>query len=753
MGGKRLFPSSGIVIALASVFVLWSAWLVVSTNHYLSQVEANVATITKLSKLTKALRGLSISEEGRPASASEDAARWAKARRDCEQALVEAQAQAASHDAVSKSLVEVRRALDQMDAHARVLVAPGTSDAEAAHHLRLFHHETTLAGEAIADATAGVRVSQANISTALLFNWKQLGVLALLSCGIAITLAVVWRLYARKVDEDRRQTQQQLDESEERYRSLFENSPVPMWEVDLSGVKAFVDELHRDRIADIRRYFNDHPDAVRSAFESIRMLHVNRAGLQLHGAESERLLIEHLGSLFNESELVAVRESVLAFCEGKTWFAAEVPTLTLTGERKLVDLKVALSKGAESNWDSVIVAFNDITENRRMETQLRQAQKMEAVGRLAGGVAHDFNNLLTVIIGHCQLALARTPAGAGGRDWIEQVLRCGERAAALTSRLLAFGRRQVTRPRPIDLSAVVEEMRKLIERLVGDNIELCIVTGANLPATLADPDQMQQVVMNLVVNARDAMPRGGRLVIETSSVELSTDGGQARDGRHVVLSVSDSGMGMDEETKNRIFEPFFTTKQGKGTGLGLATVYGIVQQSGGFTTVESSPGRGATFKIFLPACEGMAESPAEPIREAAASGGTETILVVEDEPSVRSLVRESLESVGYRVVTAEDGESALRLLGKLDRVDLLLTDVAMPGMNGPELVSYASCIREDLKFLCMSGYSDKVFQRGGDVARGVSFLQKPFTPATLAEKVREVLGPAQSSREPFKRYN
>jgi two-component system, cell cycle sensor histidine kinase and response regulator CckA len=382
------------------------------------------------------------------------------------------------------------------------------------------------------------------------------------------------------------------------------------------------------------------------------------------------------------------------------------------------------------------------------EEQLRQAQKMEAVGMLAGGVAHDFNNLLSAIIGFSELVLMRMPPEDPMRPYIEEVARAGDRAAALTGQLLTFGRRQVLRPESLDVNLVLSDLEQLLRRVIGEDVDLAILLAPEPVRVTADRSQIEQVVMNLAVNARDAMPHGGKLTIETQRVEL--DGGYARDhvgvrpGAYVMIAVSDTGTGMDAATRARIFEPFFTTKEvGKGTGLGLATVYGIVKQSEGDVWVYTEPGQGTTFKVYLPRNEEVGEMPVRPRAMGEQPRGTETILVVEDEPGVRALVRGVLQATGYSVLEASRGEEALDVLNTYGLpIHLLLTDVVMPGMSGPELASRVEHAHPETKVLYMSGYTGDVAVRHGVLDQGSAYLQKPITPTTLSRKVREVLDAA-----------
>jgi len=432
-----------------------------------------------------------------------------------------------------------------------------------------------------------------------------------------------------------------------------------------------------------------------------------------------------------------------AFQDGKTH---EHDTRVISEQGEILDFhctaNVAL-RDAEGKPTAVIEVSRDTTERRRLEEQFRQAQKMEAVGRLAGGVAHDFNNLLTAITGYSELALAGLAAGDPLRKDIEQIWAAGERATLLTRQLLAFSRRQIFEPKVLDLNAVVAGVEKMLKPVIGEDIQLLTVLHPDLGRVRADPGQVEQVIMNLAVNARDAMPQGGQLTIETANADL--DQTYARNhvpiepGPYVMLAVSDTGQGMDEQTRSRAFDPFFTTKE-EGTGLGLSTVYGIVKQSGGYIWVYSEPGQGTTFKVYLPRVDAPVQTspphrpPGESVR------GSETILLVEDEDAVRELARRVLEECGYRVVEAANGDEALLVCEReQEPIHIMITDVVMPGMSGRELADRTGSLRPDMKVLYISGYTDNAIVSRGMLKPGVLFLQKPFRPDALALKVRKAL--------------
>ena len=401
--------------------------------------------------------------------------------------------------------------------------------------------------------------------------------------------------------------------------------------------------------------------------------------------------------------------------------------------------------GEDGALEGFEVIAEDVRERRRLEEQLRQAQKMEAVGRLAGGIAHDFNNLLTVVTGYNDLLLANVKAADGVRGYLEEIKRAAERATDLTRQLLAFSRKQVLAPQILDLNAVVAGMDKMLRHVIGEDIDLATVLEPKLGRVKADPGQVEQVLMNLAVNARDAMPQGGKLTLTTANVELDRTyvlrHALTAPGPYVMLAVSDTGCGMDSETLNHLFEPFFTTKEpGRGTGLGLAMVYGIVQQSGGNIWVYSEPGNGSTFKIYLPRVKESAAR--EEPREASAvpAQGSEVVLVVEDDAAVRPLVSGLLGAHGYKVLIAPGPEEALRICADhKETIDLLLTDLVMPKMSGRQLAERLVSLRPKLKVLYMSGYTDDAIVHHGVLEKGTAFLQKPFTPGALARKVREVL--------------
>jgi two-component system, cell cycle sensor histidine kinase and response regulator CckA len=405
-------------------------------------------------------------------------------------------------------------------------------------------------------------------------------------------------------------------------------------------------------------------------------------------------------------------------------------------------------QGVHTHWIGIM---RDISERRRLEDQLFHAQKMDAVGRLAGGVAHDFNNVLTAIVGFSELLLGELPVGGGPYGEVQQIKAAADRAAALTRQLLAFSRKQIMRPVHVDVNALIIEMERLMRRVIGAHVMIRTMFEEPLPTVYADPMQLEQVLLNLVVNASEAMQDGGMLTVETGTATLGEAYASRHHGvvpgRYVCLIVSDTGQGMDRITRERIFEPFFTTKTG-GTGLGLSTVYGIVQQSGGHIWVYSEVGVGTTFKVYLPV-SGVTAT-VEPVTvPQAAHGGTETVLVVEDETAVREVARAMLERRGYVVLVAGDGDQAMRVANRhMGRIDLLLTDVVLPRANGRRVAERLTSVRPELRVLFMSGYTEDAIVTQGVLEAGIQLLEKPFSENALAIRVREVLDAPGVSRTP-----
>jgi PAS domain S-box-containing protein len=539
------------------------------------------------------------------------------------------------------------------------------------------------------------------------------------STMIRLTLFVVLAALICWFNAALRASQESLRHSEMNFRSLVTNAPYGICRCDSSG----------------------------------QLLDANPALLAMLGYSSaEDLVGTHLGALYADTQQWFELADYLR--SSATFNGLIVEWRRQDGTATVVRVSGrAVSNGGKGRTFELFA--EDVTERRALEQQLRQSQKMEAVGRLAGGIAHDFNNLLMVISGYSEFLLDRLGPDPALRGPAQEIASAAVRATSLTRQLLAFSRKQMLAPKILDLNSVVTENLKMLTRMIGEDVDLVMVPAAGLGTIRADAGQVEQVIMNLAVNARDAMPSGGKLTIETSNVSLDEEYARfhapLRPGNYVMLAISDTGAGMDTETQSHIFEPFFTTKGPKGTGLGLSTVYGIVKQSGGYIWVYSEPGKGTTFKIYLPRVAEATESPsvvALPAEAVAAEPGTETILLVEDEANLRYLARQYLEKQGYRVIEAADGAVAMQIAVAHEGViHLLLTDVIMPGMNGRELAQRISEIRPNVKVLYMSGYTENVIGRNGTLDAGVRLLQKPFTLRDLKSKVREVLESTPSSPE------
>ncbi len=447
--------------------------------------------------------------------------------------------------------------------------------------------------------------------------------------------------------------------------------------------------------------------------------------------------------LVHPDDRVSAREAMTIATERRrTDYSADYRVRWPDGSIRWLDTRARVLYDPDGQPTHLMGVVIDVTERRALESQLRQAQKLEAIGQLAGGVAHDFNNLLTAILGYANLASDSLDPQHPLRGHMDEIQLAGERGAGLTRQLLAFSRQQVLEPTLVNLNTLVGDIGLMLRRLIGEHIELVTKLSSDLDVILADRTQIEQVIINLAVNARDAMPVGGRLSIETANMDLDDtyvlDPLVVRPGRYVMLAVSDTGTGIDEDTRRRMFDPFFTTKErGKGTGLGLATVYGIIKQSGGYIWVYSEPGHGAAFKIYLPRAAASDGTDSRASSPAGAAVGSETVLLVEDEAAVRFLSRTILERAGYRVLEApnpSDAETAFT-----DEVALLVSDVIMPGASGPALFQSLVARQPTLKVLYMSGYTDDMITRTGRLTPNTAFLQKPFTTEIFLRKVREVL--------------
>ena len=520
-----------------------------------------------------------------------------------------------------------------------------------------------------------------------------------------------------------------------------------------AALRAVQEDLRRSE-ANFRSLVTNAPYGICSCDWSGKILDANPAFIGLLGMSSTSEVIgQHIFSLYADSE---------QWFELADHLRSSAPFSGLTAEWKrngdmTTVVRVSGRSVTNGRKDGVVfeIFAEDVTERRALEQQLRQSQKMEAVGRLAGGIAHDFNNLLMVISGYSEFLLERLGAEPHLRGPAQEIASASERASSLTRQLLAFSRKQMLAPRIVNLNDVATENLKMLTRMIGEDVDLVLIPGADLWSVRADSGQIEQVIMNLAVNARDAMPSGGKLTIETANVTLDDEYARfhapLRPGDYVMFSINDTGAGMDQETQSHIFEPFFTTKGPKGTGLGLSTVYGIIKQSGGYIWVYSEIGKGTTFKIYLPRVASATETAAQvtaPAKFQRVDPGTETILLVEDEANLRYLARQYLEKQGYKVIEAADGAVAMQIAVAHEAViHLLLTDVIMPGMNGRELAQRISQIRPNVKVLYMSGYTENVIGHNGTLEAGVLLLQKPFNLRDLKSKVREVLDATPIPRE------
>jgi PAS domain S-box-containing protein len=525
--------------------------------------------------------------------------------------------------------------------------------------------------------------------------------------------AVRHALALRAGEKQRRQAEAALRASEERFRALVENSSDALLLVDAEGRVTYISPSSSRHLG-----WGSDEMLGQSIFDF------------LHPDDRDAMSMK-LAEVLRSPGKPVTQDIRLQHADG-SWRAIE---------------SIAVNRLSDPSVEAIVVNARDITDRRKLEEQLRHAQKMEAVGQLAGGIAHDFNNLLTAILGYCNLMRDDMPAEDPLRADLDEIHTAGERAASLTRQLLAFSRRQMLQPQVVDMNSVVQQLEKLLRRLISENVELVTALARDLLSVRVDPASIEQILVNLTVNARDAMPHGGRLTIETSNVDLDETFAIAhvpmKPARYVMLAVGDTGEGMDADTQARVFEPFFTTKeQGKGSGLGLATVYGMVKQSGGYIWVYSEPGHGTVFKVYFPPAEQRAKTSDQDNagrRSSDALHGWETVLLVEDEDAVRALAREVLRRHGYVVLEARHGVDAVRMAERHpDDIHLMITDLVMPHMGGRDLVERLAAVRPKMKVLFMSGYTDHALMHR-DLTPGTAFLQKPFTPETFVRKVRSVL--------------
>jgi PAS domain S-box-containing protein len=522
--------------------------------------------------------------------------------------------------------------------------------------------------------------------------------------------------HVKDISEEKR-SELRLKESEERYRRLVELAPDGIVLIDVKG----------------------------------HIVEVNSAFAQLSGHSRQEIIGLHFSKLptLVAKEIPRYLKMFLSLLSGTIPPAIPFEYVTKAGEHRWAEARVSrVEVDGKPLW--LLGLLRDVTDRiqteqelKEREEQLRQSQKMEAVGRLAGGIAHDFNNLLTAIRGYAELLENDPDIRRQNREWITDIRRSAERAASLTGQLLAFSRKQIMKPQVLSLNRLLKNTETMLQRMIGEDIDLLICCDPKTRPIEADPGQLEQVIMNLAVNSRDAMPKGGRLRIETETLVTGEQLHQQHDippGRYTQLSVTDTGCGIAEEIAGSIFEPFFTTKPaGKGTGLGLSTVYGIVKQSGGFIWVDSRVGRGTTVHILFPAAGRKPSQTTVPAEEEELKGGNETILIIEDEEAVRKMVARILKQVGYSVLEAESGQEALQRLDTNNNIDLVITDVVMPTMSGPDAVGKIAKLHPGVPTLYMSGYPDEAIAHHGIIEEGITFLQKPFSPQSLARLVRQLL--------------
>jgi signal transduction histidine kinase len=538
-----------------------------------------------------------------------------------------------------------------------------------------------------------------------------------------------------------------LSARERRYRGIFNSASVALWETDLSRVQSWLDGLSAQH-EDVAQYLRGEPDLVAEAAGWWPVLEVNEAALRLVGARRRQDLPSSFGEVVRGASASGWLDLLVALSHGEITLEIELTFETLEGEKSaLVSMSLPSDR---ADFGNLVVSVLDITERKRLERELWAAQRMESLGHLTGGVAHDFNNLLMVIGSYAGFLFDQFPEGDPGRDDVKVIQDATERAATLTNQLLAFSRRQVQQLEIIDLNEILHELTKTLPLLLGRETTVVTHMGRPLGMVKADRSQLEQVLMNLSVNASEAMPSGGKLTLDTANLDVDSGRGQTKHedvppGAYVTLTVTDTGSGMDEPTRLRVFEPFFSTKGlGRGAGLGLSTVYGIVKQSKGFVTVDSEPGHGATFKVYLPRIEESGRTTGG--KPGAGSGGAsrETVLLVEDEESVRKAARRILERHGYQVLEARQGAEALLLFERHPGpISIVITDVVMPQMNGCELARRLLELRPGIKVLYVSGYSDGSISDASALDTNTAYLQKPFAPDSLLRKLREVLdGPS-----------
>jgi len=544
---------------------------------------------------------------------------------------------------------------------------------------------------------------------------------------------------ALKVEvEERKKAEQEAMSREQKYRNIFEATSVSVWEQDVTEFFAAIDELKKQPESILVLSKKD-PGLLNSLVSKLKIVDVNSATLKIFEADKKEDLIEGIGRIFTDKSRHTFGDMILDMISGRPLLSKETEFVTLKGRKITTLLQISFINGG-----GALAHIVDITAQKGLEQQLRQSQKMEAIGQLAGGVAHDFNNLLTVILSYGQLIIDDLLPEDPMVSKVSAIVECGERAAALTRQLLSFSRADVVTSKVLDLNIIVERIGKMLHRVLGEHVRLETKLAKNCGKIYADEGHIEQIIMNLSVNARDAMPQGGVLTIETNNFECVENSEGLVPGRYVRLIVSDNGQGMSDEVRAHIFEPFFTTKEvGKGTGLGLSTVYGIAKQNHAVIVVDSTIGVGTVFTVYFSRHDNdnvALDEHGEQI-PVGANAGKETVLLVEDEKSVRQVSSMALKNKGYKVLEASNADEAIAIASNLSlHIDLLLSDVIMPGLTGPELANKLHTSgRNDLKVLFVSGYTDNALSKFEGLRQEVNFLSKPFLPAQLVKKVREII--------------
>lgn len=544
--------------------------------------------------------------------------------------------------------------------------------------------------------------------------------------------------------EERKRAEAETRAREKKYRDIFENTSVSVWEADVTAALELIKDLKEENEEAFENIESDQEQSDR-ILNALNIIDINSATSALFEAPNKELFLAEVQKTFQPSSKEKFIGALKAFASGQELYESEAEFLTLSGQKKTMHLLISLQRRPGENTYSTLINLIDISQQRELEGQLRQSQKMEAIGRLAGGVAHDFNNLLTVILNYGEMLVEEIPAEDKKHKKIEQIVECAERAASLTQQLLAFSRKQVVALKELDLNQSIAKMDKMLRRLLGEDIDFVSNLDPNIGSVKGDISQIEQIILNLSVNARDAMPRGGKLIIETTNMDIDEEyinhHPTLKPGKYVMVSITDTGEGMSDQVKSKIFEPFFTTKGlGKGTGLGLSTVYGNIQQSGGHVWVYSEVGLGTTFRIFFPRVHDSKEETEDQLADESCTQGTGTILVVDDEEKVKNLAASILRKNGYHIIEASTAGQAIQLSKQFgEKIDLLLSDVIMPSINGPELAKRLSKTRPDMKILYMSGYTDKAISQHGILPPETLLVQKPFNQKVLTQKVREAL--------------